>query len=166
MQERLLELRNAEEYKAYMKMDILCFTLARNPVPLITITENAATHLDYYEELRLLHQIPNIVKKAFRQKYNAAKRLAKQTEQSKGRVQRLLQAALEEEVKQFFEYNEDHLLQTSPHFAGFGHRLTQYVKDHGQKKAIVLTSRVHPGEPQASHMLDGLLTYLLSPDAE
>ena len=165
MQESLLELRNAEQHKDIMKMNILCLTLARNPSPLITITENVGTYLDYYEELRLLHQIPNIVKKAFRQKYNNAKRLDKQSEHSKGRVQRLLQAALEEEIKQFFEYNADHLLQTSPHFAGFGHRLTQYTKDHGRKKAIVITSRVHPGEPQASHMLDGLLTYLLSKDA-
>lgn len=147
-------------------MNILCQSLARTPVPLITITENVETHLDYYEELRLLHQIPSIVKKAFRQKYSNAKKLSKQGQQAKGRVQRLLQAAAEEEVKQFFEYNEDHFLQTSPHFVGFGNRLMQYLKDHGQKKAIFLTSRVHPGEPQASHMMDGLLAYLLSKEAE
>lgn len=57
-------------------------------------------------------------------------------------------------------------MTTSPHFAGFGNRLEQYLKDHGQKKAIVITSRVHPGEPQASHMLDGLLDYLLSKEAD
>jgi len=92
--------------------------------------------------------------------------LARQGEDSKGRVKRLLEAAFEEEIKQFFEYNEDHFLTTSPSFAGFGNRLNQYLKDHGQKKAIVITSRVHPGEPQASHMLDGLLDFLLSKEAE
>ena len=71
-------------------MNILSLTLARNPSPLITITENVSTYLDYYEELRLLYQVPNIVKKAYRQKYNNSKRLAKQSEHSKGRVQRLL----------------------------------------------------------------------------
>lgn len=48
-----------------MKMNILCLTLAKNPVPLVTITENVGTYLDYYEELRL-QAIPGIVKKAFR----------------------------------------------------------------------------------------------------
>jgi len=36
------------------------------------------------------------------------------------------------------------------------------LKDHSQKKAIVLTSRVHPGEPQASFMMEGSLSILLS----
>lgn len=66
MQESLLKLRQKEELKPFLKMNILCQSLARTPVPLITITENVETHLDYYEELRLLHQIPSIVKKAFR----------------------------------------------------------------------------------------------------
>lgn len=59
----------------------------------------------------------------------------------------MLEDAFEEEIKQFFEYNEDHFLTTSPTFAGFGNRLNQYLKDHGNKKAIIITSRVHPGEP-------------------
>jgi len=32
-----------------------------------------------------------------------------------------------------------------------------YMRNHAHKKAIVLTSRVHPGEPQASFMLEGSL---------
>lgn len=50
-------------------MNILCYTLGKSPVPLITITENVDTYLDYYEEMRLMYMIPNIVKKAYRQKY-------------------------------------------------------------------------------------------------
>ena len=97
-------------------MNILSFTLGKNPIPLLTITENVETYLDYYEELRLIHQIPNIVKKAFRQKYQKVKKLARQGEDSKGRVKRRLEAAFEEEVKCFFEYNEDNFLTTSPSF--------------------------------------------------
>ena len=37
-----------------------------------------------------------------------------------------------------------------------------YMRDHSHKRAIVLTSRVHPGEPQASYMFDGSLTFILS----
>jgi murein tripeptide amidase MpaA len=36
-----------------------------------------------------------------------------------------------------------------------------YMRDHAHKKAIVLTSRVHPGEPQASFMLEGSLQFIL-----
>ena len=166
MQERLLELRQNPSYEPYMKMNIMCYSLGKNPVPLITITDNISSYLDYYEEMRVMHQIPNIVKKAYRQKYAKARKLSIQGEDSKGRVKRLLEAAFEEEIKQFFVYNEDHFLTTSPLFAGFGNRLNEYLRVHGEKKAIIITSRVHPGEPQASHMLDGLLKYLLSKEAE
>ena len=77
MQEKLSVIRNNEAHKSYMKMNILCYTLAKSPVPLITITENVNTYLDYYEEMRLMYLIPNIVKKAYRQKYQKAKKLAR-----------------------------------------------------------------------------------------
>ena len=165
MQEGLATLKEAEEYKPYFKTNLLCLSLARNPVPLLTITENVDTYLDYYEELRLRDHLPSILRKAYRQKYANARRLAKQGEQANGQVQRLLEAAVVEDLKQFWEQHEEQFLQTSPHFAGFNQRLLQFLKDHSQKKCIFLTSRVHPGEPQASHMLDGLLKYLLSPEA-
>lgn len=40
-------------------------------------------------------------------------------------------------------------------------KLIQALKDHFSKRCIVLTCRVHPGEPQASHMLHGTLDFLL-----
>jgi hypothetical protein len=60
--------------------------LAKIPTPLITITENVSSYLDYYEELKLMNQIPSIVKKAYRQKYVSAQKLAKQSEEARGRV--------------------------------------------------------------------------------
>lgn len=36
------------------------------------------------------------------------------------------------------------------------------MRDHSHKKAIVITSRVHPGEPQASYMLEGVLAEVLA----
>ncbi len=44
--------------------------------------------------------------------------------------------------------------------------MNEYIRDHVKKKAIILTGRVHPGEPQSSYMLDGIIDYLLSKDAE
>jgi hypothetical protein len=39
-------------------------------------------------------------------------------------------------------------------------KLYSYIMDHCQKRTIFITSRVHPGEPQASYMLDGMLEFL------
>jgi len=36
------------------------------------------------------------------------------------------------------------------------------MRNHAHKKAIVITSRVHPGEPQASFMLEGILQAILA----
>ena len=55
MQNTLKDIRSEPKYKNYMKMNILCQTLARVPVPLITITENVSSYLDYYEELKLMN---------------------------------------------------------------------------------------------------------------
>ena len=63
MQKTLSEIRKEEKYSSFLKMNILCYTLGKSPVPLLTITENCETYLDYYEELRLMHSVPNIVKK-------------------------------------------------------------------------------------------------------
>lgn len=57
-----------------------------------------------------------MIKKQFRAKFKASMKMAKQSENSKGRVQKLLQAAIEEEVKQFMEMNEEQLLAVSPKF--------------------------------------------------
>ncbi len=35
---------------------------------------------------------------------------------------------------------------------------------HGHKKAIVVTARVHPGEPQGSYACEGIMNFLLSND--
>jgi hypothetical protein len=45
-------------------------------------------------------------------------------------VKRLLEAAFEEEIKCFFEYNEDHFLSSNPLFSGFGERMNNYIKNH------------------------------------
>jgi len=44
--------------------------------------------------------------------------------------------------------------------------MKQYIIDHFNKRAMIITCRVHPGEPQSSHMMQGILDYLVSPEAE
>ena len=123
-------MREAPENQSFLRMNMLCQSLAKTPVPLLTITEHVDTYLDYYEELRLQTLLTGIVKKSFKQKYNNTKKLAKQSQQTRGQVKALLDRAVEEELRQFFEYNEDHFIQASPFFQGFGQRLINYVKNH------------------------------------
>ncbi len=44
--------------------------------------------------------------------------------------------------------------------------IMQSIKDHFHKKAIIISSRVHPGEPQSSYMLKGTIDYFLSEEAK
>mmetsp|Transcript_15522 Transcript_15522/g.23821 ORF Transcript_15522/g.23821 Transcript_15522/m.23821 type:complete len:155 (+) Transcript_15522:1296-1760(+) len=55
MQDKLIDLKESGLHDSYMKMNILGFSLARTPIPLITVTENVETYLDYYEEMRILN---------------------------------------------------------------------------------------------------------------
>jgi hypothetical protein len=50
-----VEIREKTKDENILKSNILCYSLAKIPVPLLTITENVDTYLDYYEELRLIH---------------------------------------------------------------------------------------------------------------
>ena len=50
MQENLKVIREDPAYNSFLKFNILCPTLARCPAPLVTITENVKSYLDYYEE--------------------------------------------------------------------------------------------------------------------
>ena len=41
-----------------------------------------------------------------------------------GKVKKLLQEAIEAEISQFYEFNEDQLILSAPEFQGFGSRLS------------------------------------------
>ncbi len=68
--------------------------------------------------------------------------------ESKGKVRKLLKAAFTEEIKSFFsQYQEDFSKIDQKRYENFSNRFKAYIEDHYSKKAIVITSRVHPGEP-------------------
>lgn len=47
------------------------------------------------------------------------------------------------------------MAQASEVLADLGGKMMQYLRHHSNKRAIVLTARVHPGEPQASYLMEG-----------
>jgi hypothetical protein len=46
-------MKDDEKHKSFLKFNLLCLSLAKVPVSLMTITENVETYLDYYEDMRL-----------------------------------------------------------------------------------------------------------------
>ena len=77
MQTSIKSLAEDEANKPFLSLSMLCTTLGRNPVPLLTITEGVETHLDYAEELRI-QKLPSILRRGYRSKYTNARKLAKQ----------------------------------------------------------------------------------------
>jgi hypothetical protein len=129
--------------------------------------------------VQLSKLLPNVTRKQLQRRYGKAKKLYRQSLESKGKVRKLLRAAFEEECNSFYEGNADvfKTIDDSQNSVGdgslygrrydqFSAKMKQYIMDHQHKKAIVITCRVHPGEPQSSHMLQGVLEYLVSPEAE
>lgn len=90
---------------ADLRAEVLCLSLAGRPVPLLTITDELASYLSYQEQLALQNSLPSLLKKQFRQKYQQCRKLLKQAQESKGKVQKLLEQAAEEEIHHFFEQN-------------------------------------------------------------
>lgn len=158
-------MRECEDYASFLRIELMALSLGKLPVPMMTVTEDVETYLDYPEELRLFCQVPPICKKQLRALYKSAFQLVLQSRQVRGDNQKLLQKIVESEIMKFYEQHKETLLNVHQAFEGFGKRLLAFVKDHSQKKAIILTCRVHPGEPQSSHMLNGLLKFLMSPEA-
>lgn len=70
---------------------------------MLTITDNINTYIDYYDECELNIKLPNVVRKQYQKKYRKAKKLYKQSLESKGKVRKLLKAACDEEINNFYQ---------------------------------------------------------------
>ena len=64
----------------------------------------------------------------------------------RGENQEMILKIVESEVSKFYETYGQQLIEVDKAFEGFGKRLMMFIKDHSRKQAIILTSRVHPGE--------------------
>ena len=103
-------------YKDFTRVNALCKTLAGSPCPMLTITSNVSTYLDYYDELELSNKLPSVVWKQMMKKYRKAKKLYKQSMESKGKVRKLLKAAAEEEINNFCSKNLDDFKKVNPKY--------------------------------------------------
>lgn len=112
MQKELKAIVEKEEYQSFLKMNLLCLTLAKNPVPMLTVTSEISSFLDYEQEL-LLKRLPNPVRKQYRAMYTHTRKLFKQCQLASLKVQKLLEAAAQENVQQFCEGNQEEILKVS-----------------------------------------------------
>jgi len=129
--------------KDIIRIDVLCKTLANNPCTILTITENIDTYLSYQYEREIASK-PRKLRKALRSYADKlrSKFLLKRgignyhTESFGGRKNKL-----EREVPESQEIIESFIGKTKD----LESRLLKHKEDHGQKKGVVITARVHPG---------------------
>jgi len=117
----LREIKN-EKNKAILRIDILCKTLAKNVCPILTITDNVKNYLPYRYEKEMTAKSRN-TKKILLTKVEKlySKSIAKKN--NEGESLKL------PEVRA-------HELEVA---------LAEHRRDHGNKKGIIITARVHPG---------------------
>lgn len=107
LQENLIKIRENPEYEDHTRVRMMSQSLGGNVCPLLTITENINTYLDYYDEAKMNLCLPHGLKRGLKQKYMKARKLAKQASESHGKVKKLLMAAADEEIISFYALNED-----------------------------------------------------------
>lgn len=152
----------------FLRIDNLCNTLCNNPCHIITITDKIQTYWPFKHEKEVLKKCDHFFKKwkqikldkeeLEKQAQNGGSLKCKKKEKTKGK--KPFRNDLQSTIAQYDEfYNRLYLDKKNP-------ALKQHKKDHRLKKCIFLTSRVHPGESNASFMSNGLIKYLISDTPE
>ena len=179
--------RDDESLIDICQVSTLCKSMGGNDVRLITITENVRHSLSYYESLKL--HLKKDVRDRFTIKSEIDKLTEPQKKAKFLNYFKKPQpnksanpTEEEEESEQKKEEEEDSgnkppgendqqtetkpELLTAPENAeqdiGVESKYQKHLIANYGKKAIIVTSRVHPGEIQASYALEGLLRFLLT----
>lgn len=146
-----------------VRLDVLCRTLGNNVCPLVTITEKAETFLAYQHE-RAIAEKPRRLRRALQK---CAGRLRPKLELKKtawncGAESPARRNRLEREGSE----SQETIGRIIGRSKELEMALLRHKEDHGEKKAVVITGRVHPGEVPGSWMMKGLIDFLLSDTEE
>lgn len=117
----LQHLREIKGKSEVVRMERLCKTLARNVCPVLTITEDVATFLPYHYERELMGK-SKVAKRTVLNSVGALRRKAKNEQADTAKFHEL-------------EGESRDLTQA----------LQRHREDHGRKKGVIITARVHPG---------------------
>lgn len=121
---------NDSSKASFLRLEMMAQTLGKLPVPMLTITENVKTFLEYPEELRLYNKMPTSIRKQLRLLYKTVFQLVLQSKQLKGDSRKMLLEIVNQEVQKFYEQHKVHLCDVDPAFEGFDARLAKFVTDH------------------------------------
>jgi hypothetical protein len=163
LQPFLNEIGQEKKYHSYLRIGTLCKTLARNDWKMLTITDKVKSYRDCNQELKwyvfyyysyrmakspmLRNQIRNVGDMPNKSFYNG----------KNSKMDRELK------LKQIVAHISSSPIKRRrrPNKVDKSIRM---MNKHANKKGIVITSRVHPGEAQSSWVMQGLVEFLLSDD--
>jgi len=66
LNKNLVALRDSEDHKTFLKVEMLGLTLGKLPIPMITITDNVESYTDYSLELRMFNKMPQFIRRRLR----------------------------------------------------------------------------------------------------
>ena len=78
MNKKLAHLRDSPSCQSILRLDLLGLSLAKLPVPILTITEQIDSYLSYADEVRLIGKIPASIRKKWREMYRQVSQLVLQ----------------------------------------------------------------------------------------
>lgn len=84
MNKQLISLRDDEECKDFLRLELLAMSLGNLPIPMLTITENVDSYMHYAEELRLFNKVPPYIRKRLRNLQRSIYSLVKQCKRLRG----------------------------------------------------------------------------------
>lgn len=144
----------------------MCHSLGGVPCKLLTITENIHFNLAYFDMITMYH------KKEARDRFMIKDSLKKMTDEMKAtKITKLLDKRklnIEHMRQQTRTQIGKQMTGETDQDIGIETRFLQHLMIHEHKKAIIITSRVHPGETQSSWAMDGMIKFLVSnhPEAQ
>lgn len=177
----LARITSQNEYKKYLRVDILCKSLSNNPWYMLTITNKIKTYLGSQDEALLLKK-SNAARQMMRKKMERIEAL-----QMNVKMQKEFSAESnsvpnngrrESSIKPKQSDSENHEGKESKHqepnqqnlftekYFNPNENFTNYRMDHKHKKGIIITSRVHPGESNSSFIAEGIIDFLLGNSRE
>ena len=128
-------------------IDNLCNSLAGNACYMLTITNNIDSFMSSADEAHLICK-SNAGRSIVARRLNKYNELTKRFNKDKAKTPVSIQNV----------FKDKRLLMNDA--------FSPYLKDHKDKKCIVITCRVHPGEAGSSSVCEGMINYLLGPSKD
>jgi hypothetical protein len=148
-------------YSPFLQVSHLCKSVGGADLKMLTITENALSSFTYFDLMTIF------TKKELRDRFNIRQQVDRVSPTEARRMiadilgQRHAGGQQESRKVQLAgeQGAEDETVKKE---VGIETKYRHHLLVHAHKKAMIITSRVHPGETQSSFALEGIVQFLLS----